>query len=267
MDWVKQDVYVELGRDVQQFAWSTDGTSLFYLERKGDLHQYHLRRGESEHIISDVSGFSVAPNGKWLGLSIRDPNRSRAFTFRVLDLSDGHLLTIADQRDISLGINESFWSPTADEVVVLSGPDVEMYEVRENHLQVKAAVDARDTYQRDFGRDLISVALGCPVWSPDGQKLLLIRSSTDAKLGGEALLFDAALSDYQRLPFGDNVTYASWTKDSKWLTYVTSNGGRNTSSSCADFFRGKIWLADIETLKTQVVVTDAFSIYPPAWRP
>jgi hypothetical protein len=52
MDWVKQDVYVELGRDVQQFAWSTDGTSLFYLERKGDLHQYHLRRGESEHIIA-----------------------------------------------------------------------------------------------------------------------------------------------------------------------------------------------------------------------
>lgn len=268
VDLSKLDMCTEIGSFVYQFAWSPDGASLFYLNREEDLYQYNFANGESEHIISAVSGFSVSPNGQWLGLSIRNPTYSGAFVFRVLDLNSGRLLTTVDRNDIGrLGSNSSVWSPTTDEVAVLFGTKVNIYTIQRDYLDVKATVDVRDTYQRDFGQDLVSAAFGRPVWSLDGQRLLVIRFTTDAKLGGEVLLFDAALSNYQRLPFGDNVTEVVWTTDGKWLTYVTSNGGRNTSSSCADFFRGEIWLADMETLKTQVVVTDAFSIYPPAWRP
>jgi Tol biopolymer transport system component len=262
------EVYTELGDFIYQFAWSTDGTRLFFLEREGNLHEYNLMEGKNEHIVGSVSDFSVSPNGQWLGLSIRDPAYSGAFTFRVLDLDNGRLLTTLDRNDVGrLGSNHSVWSPTANEVAVLIGANIVIYTVQEDHLHIEATVDARDTYQRDFGRDLLSVAFTDLAWSPDGQQLLIIRSTTDARLGGEALLFDAALSDYQRLLFGENVTEVAWTKDGKWLAYVTSNEEKNAGSYCSDRFRGEIWLANMETLKTQIVVTSTLSIYPPAWRP
>lgn len=266
--------HTELGGFVSQFVWSADGTSLFYLEREGGLYQYNLTTDESEKIIDGVSGFSVSPNGQWLGLSIRDPTQSGAFTFRVLDLSDNHLLTTVDQNDMGqLGSNRSVWSLATDEVAVLFGPTatqlskVAIYTVQEDHLYVKAIVVARDTYRHDFGQDLISVEFSNLAWSPDGQRLLVIRSTTDTQPGGEGLLFDATLSDYQRLPFGENITNVTWKKDGRWLAYVMPSNGKNNSGCCSDRFRGEIWLANMETLKTQVLVTSTLTIYQPSWRP
>jgi Tol biopolymer transport system component len=267
-------IYTQVGSFIYEFAWSADGTGLFYLEKGGNLYRYTLLEGKTEYVIDAISGFSVSPNGQWLGLSIYNPAHSGAFTFRVLDLSDGSLLTTADPSDISrLGANLSTWSPITDEVAVLFGPGtsqsskVVIYTVQEEHLSIKATAVAQDTYQHDFGRDLPSVEFSDPTWSPDGEELLVIRSTTDANPGGEALLFDAALSDYERLPFGDHVTRAAWRKDGRWLAYVVSDEGQNTPISCPDQLGGEIWLANMETLDTQLLVTDTLYIEQPAWQP
>jgi Tol biopolymer transport system component len=161
-------------------------------------------------------------------------------------------------------------------VAVLFGPQgsqisqsskIVVYSVQGEYLHTQATVLARDTYQRDFGQDLPSVEFSGPTWSPDGEELLVIRSTTDANPGGEALLFDAALSGYERLPFGDHVTRVAWRKDGRWLAYVVSDEGQNTPISCPDQLGGEIWLANMETLDTQLLVTDTLYIEQPAWRP
>jgi hypothetical protein len=267
-------VYAEVGSFVYQFAWSADGTSLFYLERGGNLYQHTLIEGETEYVIDAISGFSVSPNGQWLGLSVYDPAYPGAFTFRVLDLNSSHLLTTTGCGDIGrLGGSYSVWSPTTNEVAVLFGPTasqlskVVIYTVQEDCLHIKATAIARDTYQRDSGQDLPSVEFANLTWSPDGEGLLVIRSTTDARPGGEALLFDATLSDYKRLPFGEHVTRAAWGTDRRWLAYVISDDKQNTPTSCTDRLRGEMWLADMETLDTRALVTDTLYIEQPAWRP
>lgn len=274
-----QEVRLELPGSFLQFAWSADDNSIFYLDREGNLYLYDLMSDESEHVTDGVSSFSVSPNGQWLGLSKRDSTHSAYlgyFVFRVLDLSDGRLLTTPYHSDLDdvgrLGANRSVWSPTANEVAVLFGAGaaqeskVVIYTVHEDHLQIKAMAVARETCERDYGEDLISVGFYSMAWSPDGRKLLVIRSETDARTGGEVLLFDSNLSDYQRLPFRKNTTGLVWTMD-RWLVYVTGSDRETGSSSCAGRLRGEIWLADMETLETRVLVTDTLFIERPVWRP
>ena len=218
----------------------------------------------------------MSPNGQWLGLSKRDPTFFNYFVFRVLDLDKDRLLEAIPDDSWNdggcLGANHSVWSPIANEVAVICGlsasqkSKVIVYNVLENHLQVKSVAVARETYQRDYGEDLISVEFYDLAWSPDGQKLLVIRSKTDADTGGEVLLFDSALSDYQRLPFPGDTTRLVWTKD-KWLVYVTGSNEETSSGSCAGPLRGEIWLADMETLESQLLITDTLFIEQPAWRP
>jgi len=108
-----------------QYSWSPDSGSIYYLDREGSLYLYDLMNNESKYITDGVSRFSISPNGQWLGLSKRDLAYSGYFTFRVLDLSDGRLLTVPFHSSLDdagrLGINRSVWSPTANEVAVLFG--------------------------------------------------------------------------------------------------------------------------------------------------
>ncbi len=267
-------VQIELGTFVHQYTWSADGTALFYLERDGSLYLYDLSRDKNEKIIEAVSDFSVSPNGRWLGLSIRAPTHSGAFAFRVLDLKSGRLLTLADHNDIGqVGPNRSVWSPTADEVAVLFGlgaaqsSKIVIYTVTEEYLHIRATVVARDTYRRDFAQDLPGAEFVNLTWSPDGQQLLAIRSTTDVQPGGEVLLFDASLSNYQRLPFGPNVTEVTWKRDGKWLVYVVSSDRRDNSNRCFEHLSGELWLAEMETLEFQFLVAGTLSIDRPSWRP
>lgn len=272
-----QEVRLELPGSFLQFAWSADGSSIFVLDEegwRGELYRYDLVSQESEYITDGVSSFSVSPNGQWLGLSKRDPTYFGHFTFQVFDLNDSRLLTTTYQNnfeDVGHVGGLSVWSPIANEVAVIGlsatqKSNVVIYTVHKDRLQIKATAVARETYQRDYGEDLISVGFYSMTWSPDGRKLLLIRSETDARTGGEVLLFDLNLSDYQRLPFRKDTTGLVWTMD-RWLVYVTGSDRETGSSSCAGRLRGEIWLADMETLETQVLVTDTLFIERPAWRP
>jgi hypothetical protein len=89
------------------------------------------------------------------------------------------------------------------------------------------------------------------------------RYTSDAQQGGEAILFDKALSDYQRLPFGE-VTQFAWTIG-KWLAYTQPV--HKVESFCTNPFLGEVWLANMETLEVHHLVTDAVYIYQPVWRP
>lgn len=269
IDLPTRTVRLEVPGDIDQFAWSADGQSLFYLDA-GSL-QCHSTTKPSRSIADGVSGFSVSPNGWWLGLSIRDPAQDGYFTFRVLDLDSGRLLATADHSDMGCyGINHSVWSPAGTGVAVVFGlssaqeSKVVIYAVHEDHLHIKASVIARETYQRDYGEDLNSVEFGDLAWSPDGQKLLVIRYVSDTHPGGEVLLFDKDLSNYQRLPLGE-VRQLTWMMD-KWLVY-TKSSPREGSRDCKNPFLGEIWLADMETFETQRLVTDVMYIYQPVWRP
>jgi len=268
-------VQMELSGTIEQFDWSADGTGIFYRNREGDLYLRDLATSERTHLAKSVSHFSVSPNGRWLGLSIRNPELQDYFTFRVLDLTSGRLLTILDpDGDLGrLGSNGSFWSPLGNEVAVIFGysaaqlSKVVIYRVYEDYLEVTATTVARETYQRDYDKDLFSVQFNDLTWSPDGQELLIIRSTSDAQSGTEVLLFDKSLTSYQRLPFGESVNRLVW-GENNWVALVVASDTRRSPSSCIDYYFGaEIWLADMVPLKTRTLVTDTLSITRPAWRP
>jgi Tol biopolymer transport system component len=272
VDLPTQSVRLELPGYFNEFAWDVDAASLYYLDRDGYLYHYDLATQESTLVADGVGSFSISPDGKGLGLAKRNPALNDAFTFRVLDL-DRQRIIAPDHGDLGyLGSTSPVWSPTANEVAVIFGigaaqqSKLVVYTVHEDHLRVKAAVIARETYKHDYGEDLISVEFGVLAWSLDGEKLLVTRSISDAHPGGELLSFDADLTDYRRLPF-DNVTELAWMPDGQWLAYVTPTHRGGDRVPCAGFLGGEIWLADMETLETQIVVTDTMYLARPVWRP
>jgi hypothetical protein len=260
----------EFGDFVVQFAWTQDGTSLYYLEQEEGLLKYDVLRNESTQVVDAVSHFSLSSNGQWLGLSIRDAELGGAFTFRVLNAHDGRLLSTPTNKGPYLGSGRSVWSPKADKVAVLFGAtasqpsEIVVYVVHTDHLEMEANATARAIYQQDYGDDLPSVEFGDLTWSPDGQSLLVVRSTTDAQAGGEILQFGSGLQDHQRLPFGENATRLIWEKGN-WLTYVTASSGNQ--DHCNERFAGEVWIANMESLESQRLVTDTLYIERPAWRP
>jgi WD40 repeat protein len=265
------EVQWETNEPFFQFAWSADGTGIFYLDREEGLHLYDLLTGIDTHLLDGISGFSVSPNGRWLGLSIRDSEYMGSFTFRVLDLTSNLLLTTIDpDEDLGrLGANRSVWSPEGDRVAVVFGPaaaqmsKIVIYAVREGYLETTVTTIARETYQRDYDKDLPSVGFGDLAWSPDGQKLLVIRSATDAHPGGEMLLFDTSLASHRRLPFGENVTQLAWAD--RGVAFVAASNSKD--GSCTGYLSGEIWFADIESLEAWILTTDTLYTARPAWRP
>jgi len=261
---------LELPGSFDEFAWAPDSTSLYYLDSKENLYQYNLTTQESTLITQGVGSFSVSHDGKWLGLSIRE--RFGSFTFRVLDLSTQRIIRPGYDDLGYLGLNGSAWSPVANEVAVIFGGDAAssgklvVYAAYPDHLQIKGMITAGKTYQRDYGQDLNSVEFGVLAWSPDGQKLLVTRSVSDAQHDDEVLLFDAGLKDYQRLPF-ENVMQLAWKADGQWLAYVTPIPKGEARTPCVGSLAGEIWLADMKTLKTQLLVTDTMYFARLAWRP
>lgn len=295
---------------IRQLAWTPDSQSLLYLDGEGDLYRYTLTSEVYEHITNEVEEFSLSSSGQWLGLSKRHPDHGY-FTFQVIDLSTGDLFPELSPDDLPLWSGTSAWSPTADEVAVIwtqkNFSKIAVYKVYQNQLELLAESEtARETYQRDYGEDLNSVEFYNLSWRPDGQ-LLVIRSSTDAKPGGEVLVFDESLSSYHRLPleknvtrliwqpdgqllviqssidtkpagevlvfdenlssyrrltFGENVTQLIWL-DEQWVVYVTGYD----DDTCYISSRGEVWLANMNTLETKLLITNTLSIENPTWRP
>jgi Tol biopolymer transport system component len=266
VDLSTQSVTLALAGSFLQFDWVPDSTGLYYLDSEERLYQYDLLTRESIYLVDGVSNFSVAPSGKWLGLSRRDPAYAQAFTFWIWDTSTRNLLTTSGRQEGYLGSNRSAWSPQTDEVAVIFGPGAAqasklvLYEVYRDKVEVEARVTARETYQHDYDQDLVSVEFGDLAWSPDGRKLLVVRSSTDVQPGGDLVLFDASLAHYRRLSWGENVTRLVWPTN-QWLLYVTNSG------ACLKSLQGEIRVADMETGRTQVLVTDTLYIQRPVWRP
>ena len=275
IDVVTKQMLFELQGFIIQFRWSSDGKSIFYLDAQENLYQYNLAEAKSQFLTKGVSHFSVSPDGQWLGLSRRESRQHFAsfnfFTFRLLNLRNNNIFTISDDIDTGrLGSNRSIWSPVGNEIAVIFGGSttqsskIVVYGLQENHLQVKNTIIAPETYREDYGEDQF-VNFTDIVWSPDGQKLLTIRSISET--GGEVLLFDRQLLTYQRLQFGENITLLTWTGNSQWIGYTRSSDKNENSKTCTGPLSGEIWLANIETLETQIVVTNTLSIERPAWRP
>ncbi len=273
VDILTPSVRLELPGPFNQFAWAADSASLYYLDREEHLYNYSLATHETTLLAEGIgAGFSVSPNGRWLGFTQRDPTYFGAFTFRVLDLNTHHVLR-PDHDDLGyLGINSSAWSPVANELAVVFGSDtissgkLVIYTMQSDRLQTKSIAMAGKTYQYNYGQDL-KIGFGVPAWLPDGQKLLVIRYTPGDSLGGEVLLFDANLTVYQRLPFGANVTGLALMPNSQWLAYVTPIPKGEARTPCVGSLAGEIWLADMKTLKTQRLVTDTMYFAQPAWRP
>lgn len=250
---------------ITQFSWSPDAKDLFYLDAEHNLYQYTLANGASKYILDAVNEFSISHNGQWLGLSRRHPVYDY-FTFQVMDLHTDNLFPVLTKDDWTPWSGTSAWSPIANEVAVIwvhkNFSRVAVYTVGQNQLHPKAeSATARETYQRDYGEDLLSVEFTHLSWSLEGQ-LGVIRSATDAEPGGEILFFDTTLTSYHRLPVGENITQLVWL-DKQWLVYVTGED----NSTCYVDLMGEIWLVNMDTLATQRLVTNTLSIERPAWRP
>lgn len=257
----------ELSGPILKFAWSPTGESIFYLDSDENLYARDLANHEDKLLADGISNFSLSPTGRWLGLSKRDSDYLNSFTFRVLDMKEGTLLATLDHNDIGmLGSNISTWSPTAQDVAVLFGSSASqasklvIYNVQSDHLQIKSTVDANETYSDDKAKHFSSGFTDL-AWSQNGQNLLVIRSETDARPGGEVIKFDAALAKPEHMPFGDQITHLAW-QDNQWLLYVTTG----VDNVCGKHLNGKLWLADMNTLRTQEIITDTIYTEEPAWR-
>ncbi len=259
-------VQIELPGDFSQIGWLPDSEHIIYLDEEGNLYRYDLLSNDDTFVANGVSRFSVSPDGLWLGLSKRDSAYGDFFTFRVSGSSDGELLdSLYDHLD-HLGANHSAWSPTTNEVAAVFGLDLSklvIFTIEQDSVQMKATAIARETYQQDYGQDLISVEFGEMAWSPDGQRLAIARSTTDARPSGEVLVFDANLTSYQRLAFGEAVSRLAWIEQD-WMVYVAAKSTKGPLDACGQL-GGEIWLANMETLETRILVTDTLFIDTPVW--
>lgn len=269
-----QEIIVELRDNIIEFSWSVSGDEIFYLRQDETLYRYNLTNAKATPLLQGVSNISISPDGKWLGVSIREQRKNSPyfgyFTFRVFNLKNGDLLMTSDHTDFGrIGSNKSIWSPESNQIVVLFGPlttqasKVVIYEVQPQKLEIIKSIIAQETYQQDFGTDLRSVEFADMAWSPNKEDLLIIRSTSDAQPGGEVLRFNTNTWNYSHLPFGENVTNLSWSPDGNWLAYTKAS---QSSDSCKNRLKGEILLANIHNLEAQTLITDTLYTVAPVWQ-
>jgi len=266
-----QKVLNELQGDILQISWATDSKSMFYLDDQEQLYQYDIETNQSKYLTEGVSSFSVSFNGRWLGLSKREDREDQFdfgyFKFRILDISNERLFGMFDEDIELVGTSFSVWSPITDEVAVLFGntssqiSTINIYEFQTDKVTLKNSMTVRDI----VGSTVERVDLGGFSninWAPNGQALLAGYSREDGNR--EIFLVDKALSNYQPLPFGQNIGRFSWSSNYEWAVYTTIFQENN---NCLSPFNGEVWLANMETLETQLLFTNTFSIERPVWMP
>ena len=254
---------------VTDFVWSGDGESIFYTTYDGQtfesqIWQLDLQTGDRQYITNAESPISVSTDSQYLGISIRKPEWLNHAVFRVLRLSDNTELQPTEEHFHPSG---QAWAPQGDTLAVVSGTgppqlgQIAIYRVSEGEIY-RQAVEFVPPEPRTSLCDL--------AWSPDGQRILIIRALIVANVcQGELLLYDADLVHHQVLPLEGLVGYARWSEDGNWIAY-----GKNDtlhiyqySTGVQKQASGEIWIVESTGLNARPLITGPAYNGQPAWRP
>jgi len=231
---------------VGAIEWFPDGRDIGFLARReGDstrgLYRIPLGGGEAKRVArleSDLSGFSLSPDGARAALLAQEPEgkdlkelRAKGFTQKIheedwrpfglwiADLGDAD----ADPRRVEVegSVQSVHWSPAGDRLALVVTPR----ELTDDTL-VFARVRIIDPQGREIGRVDNPGKLGPLAWSPDGAHLAIISAAdeTDPAQGRLTVVGSAGGEQRDLLPgLEGHVRSVAW-RDAGTLLYVSHEG-------------------------------------------
>lgn len=255
-------------RNVYDFAWSGDGRSIFYTidtqTFESQIGQVDLRTGDCQYITHAESPISVSPDNQYLGVAVRKPEWLNHTVLRVLRLFDKTELQPTEEH---FHPSIQAWAPQGNVLAVGSGTHppqlgrIAIYEVSERKINLEAV----DLLPAEPRMDICDLA-----WSPDGQRILAVRSLIVSNVcQGELLLYDANLRHYQVLPLAGLVSYGRWSEDGKWIVYSRDDTLNvfQYSTGVQKRASGEIWIAEPTGLNARPLITGSSYNGQPAWKP
>ena len=257
---------------VTDFVWSGDGKRIFYTIYDGQTFESHvwqfdLQTNGYQHIVDAKYPISVSTDGRYLGLTVREPKFNDYFAFRVLRLSDSMILVPIEETFGPFAPTNQAWASRENVVAVTFGAtaaqlgQIAIYTVDDGQVHLKSRAFVPRESRMEFCQ---------PVWSPNAQKVLVIRASIMTRgCKGELVQYDSDLTDYRLLPLEGQVNYVNWSGDGSQivygkddtLDYPTYRSGFSGRSS------GEIWLAQSTGLNARPLITGPAYNGQPAWRP
>jgi len=237
------------------FDWSPDGKQIVYTSpcsektiqyTNSSLYVLNIESGESSPLpYTPGSDFEPAwsPNGEEIAFtSTRDGNMQiYVFNLNKLDLKR---LTQPDNKSQA---HYPTWSPDSSQIV---------YTVMRTGLLRIWSMAADGSDQHQLLRTGGSFSDYLPAWSPDGSTLLF--SQTNDKFSAPSALesYNFKTEQIVALPIPLPVVDASFSPDSQWITYETS-----------DAVNQDIYICQLPKGSPQRLTTSNQVDFDPAWRP
>ena len=269
-------VFASTYTGIHSFTWSKDSSSIFYIVRDGktsasNLWQYSFSTGDYQQLADTEIEIpiSISSDGRYLGHAT--VNSEGYYVFQALDLLTLFPIPIPPDGD-PFKFSEVFspsgiaWSPLEDVAAVTYNAlraqlgQITIYSVERDQLKAIAEAFA--------AKEMLSYC--DPVWSPTGEKLVVIQSSIEANTcQGHPMIYDSRLETPAAWPLGDDVSYVRWSRDGKWIIF-----SRGDTLNVLQFSKGnlkgprsELWIADTSEFKTQLLIGDSNYNGQPAWQP
>jgi len=242
-------------RGACSFDWSPDGKQLVYTSPCSEktiqytnsaLYVLDVESGKSGPLpFTPGSDFEPAwsPNGKEIAFtSMRDGNM-QIYVFKFSDSSIKRLT----QPDNKSQAHYPTWSPDSSQIV---------YTVMRTGLLRIWSMAMDGSNQQQLLRTGGSFSDYLPAWSPDGSTLLF--SQTNDKFSAPSALesYNFKTGQIAALPIPLPVVDASFSPDSQWITYETS-----------DAVNQDIYICQLPKGVPQRLTTSSQVDFDPVWRP
>jgi dipeptidyl aminopeptidase/acylaminoacyl peptidase len=235
--------------NIQSIAWTPNGRQIAFLAKRGDdkfksIHTIPVDGGEARRaftLASDISGFSVAPDGERVAVLASDPEneaqkklKEKGFKQEIYEedwqytrLWIGRLFDTGSSNAVSVPLSGSVrqvqWSPTEERlaIAITPTPSVDDSFVRQQVMIVDATTNGTIRARVDHAGKL-----GALVWSPDGVQLAMIGAEDLHDPSAGRLLVVPTTGGRARdvLPgFEGEITHVAWAGADE-LVYVASKG-------------------------------------------
>ncbi|KPJ61440.1 MAG: hypothetical protein AMJ46_01770 [Latescibacteria bacterium DG_63] len=235
------------------------------------VHRFSSRDMEKMKSLRDVA---ISPDGRWLAIVVReaDAKRDRYVTF--LDMFDARSGERVHSVRMGDTISEPRWAPDSGGLVFVTespGKGSDLWFLNMNTRGLEKVVSEEK-------------GLGAPRWSHDGQ-YVFFKSWFPQPEDEEGRPYEKLDELYERWTYWKNkshlfvVSLSSKTKlqlttgeftvqsyelspDGKTLAFLRSVPMRERP-----FFESELWSLDVETLKSDTLLTESFDIQQFAWSP